>query len=114
MLLQILKVLLTAIIIVLISWISKKHSLVAALFASLPLTSILAFVWIYAETGDTEKISKMSSDIIWLVIPSILFFIMLPVFLKKFSMRFPAAMGLSILISAMAYAVFFQLLKFSK
>ena len=30
--------------------------LLASILASLPLTSVLAFVWLYADTGDTEKL----------------------------------------------------------
>jgi len=50
--------------------------------ASLPLTSLLAFVWLYLETGDIQKISTLSQGIFWLVIPSLLLFVLLPLMLR--------------------------------
>lgn len=85
------KVIVTALIIVAISETARRSSLLAAALASLPLTSILAFIWIYYESRDTDKIISLSYDILWLVIPSLIFFILLPVFLKM-GMRFPLAL----------------------
>ena len=41
------KTILSALVIAGVSELAKKYSLLAALLASLPLTSILAFVWLY-------------------------------------------------------------------
>jgi len=76
------KVVITALIIVLVSEISKRSTFLGALLASLPLISILAFIWIYVDTKDTARIAELSTQILWLVIPSLLFFVLLPVFLK--------------------------------
>jgi len=86
MLFYLVKVILSALIIVLVSEISKRSSLMGALLASLPLTSLLAILWIYIETKNTETIRALSMNIFWLVLPSLLFFLALPVFLK---MRIP-------------------------
>jgi len=96
------KIIVTAIIVVIISEISRRYTLAASLLASLPLTSILAFIWIYYESGDVEKISQMSHEIFWLVIPSLLFFIILP-FLLKTGMKFYLALGGASLIMAVIY-----------
>jgi len=78
-----LKVLLSALIIVAVSEIAKRSSGFAALVASLPLTSLLAFLWIYGESGDTAKIANLASSIFWLVLPSLVLFLVLPVMLAK-------------------------------
>ena len=78
-----LKVLITAVLVVLISEAAKRSSALGALIASLPVTSLLAFLWIYGETGDTAKISGLSQSIFWLVIPSLVLFLTLPVLLSK-------------------------------
>tara|TARA_R100000027_G_C2251454_1_gene94450 strand:- start:9870 stop:10217 length:348 start_codon:yes stop_codon:yes gene_type:complete len=78
----ILKVALSAILIVAISEVAKRSSVFGALIASLPLTSLLALIWLYLDTGDSQKVGALASDILWLVIPSLLFFIALPVLLK--------------------------------
>ena len=49
------KTILTAIIIIIVSEIAKKSSLLAAIIISIPLTSLLAFIWVYWESKDTEK-----------------------------------------------------------
>ena len=78
----ILKALLTGAVVVAISEISKRSSLFAAVLASLPLTSLLAFVWMYAEgrgTSETvEEIRKLSVGIFWMVLPSLFFFVCFP------------------------------------
>lgn len=52
------------------------------MLASLPLTSLLAFVWIQFETGDVKQIASLSRDIFWLVPPSLLLFVLLPMLLR--------------------------------
>lgn len=79
----ILKVLISSVLIVLISEISKRNSLFAGIIASLPLVSILAIIWLYIDTKDIEKVSELSSSIFWFVIPSLALFISLPIFLKN-------------------------------
>lgn len=76
------KVLISAILIVLISEISKRNSLISSILASIPLVSVMAFIWIYIDTKNLETISKLSISIFWLVIPSLILFISLPILLK--------------------------------
>lgn len=78
-----LKVLVSSVIIVLISEISKRSSMAGSILASIPLLSLMAFIWIYIETKDIQKISALSTGIFWLVIPSLLLFIILPFLLKN-------------------------------
>jgi hypothetical protein len=78
-----LKVLLSALLIAAVSEVARRSSLVGALLASLPVTSILAFVWLYRETGDAAKVAALSTDIFWLVLPSLVLFLLLPVLLRQ-------------------------------
>ncbi len=78
----VIKIALSALLIVAISEIAKRYSLLAALIASLPVVSILALTWLYVETSDVARISELSRQIFWLVIPSLAFFLLLPVFIK--------------------------------
>lgn len=96
------KVIITALIIVTISEVSKRSSLLGALFASLPLTSVLAMLWLYGETKDASKVADLASSIFWLVIPSLAFFISLPVLLKT-GLNFYLSMGLSMTVTAGCY-----------
>jgi hypothetical protein len=79
----VLKVLISAVVIVVVSEIAKRSSLLGGFIASLPLISILAFVWLYLDTRSLEKIGALSYSILWLVLPSLSLFIALPWLLKK-------------------------------
>lgn len=72
------KVLLSALVLVAVSEASKRSTLVGGLLASLPLTSILAFIWLYRDTRDPQAISALSMSIFGLVIPSLVLFLALP------------------------------------
>ena len=97
--------------VVLISEVSKKSSIMGALFASIPIVSILGMIWLYIDTKDVSKISDLSIGIFWLVIPSLILFLILPLFLKQ-GMGFYSSIILSILITAAAYALMVVLLGF--
>lgn len=77
------KVVITAVLVVAISEVGKRSSALGAILASLPVTSLLAFIWIYGETGDTAKISALSTSIFWYVLPSLVLFLALPVLLTQ-------------------------------
>lgn len=72
------KIVITAVLVVAISEIGKRSNALGAVLASLPITSLLALVWIYGETGDAEKISNLSLSIFWYVLPSLVLFLALP------------------------------------
>jgi hypothetical protein len=76
------KVIVSALLIAAISEIAKRSSGFAALVASLPLTSLLAFVWLHLDGAGPAEIANVSRQILWLVIPSLLLFLLFPVLLK--------------------------------
>jgi hypothetical protein len=98
------KTFITAIIIAGISELTRRYTLWAALLASLPLTSILAFIWVYVEQKDQQKIIELSYSVFWLVIPSLVFFLALPLLLKQ-GFSFSWAMIMSGCATALLYAV---------
>ena len=77
-----LKVAITALLVVAIAEVAKRSTLAGAVLASLPLTSLLAMIWLYADTGDTQKIADLAGGIFWLVLPSLALFIALPLMLR--------------------------------
>lgn len=48
------KIVVTVVIVVAVSEPGKRSSFCGALLASLPLTSLLAFVWLYLDTGNSQ------------------------------------------------------------
>ena len=77
------KLLISAALIVLVSEVAKRYTMFAGLLASLPLVSYLGMIWLYADTKDVKKVADLSSHIFWLVLPSLILFIALPLLLKK-------------------------------
>lgn len=77
------KVIISAVVLVAVAEIGKRSSLWGAALASLPLTSLLAFVWLYIDTSDIQKVSALSHGIFWLVLPSLVLFIALPLLLRS-------------------------------
>lgn len=75
---MIMKIALTAMIVVAISELGKRSSFAGALLASLPLTSLLALIWLYHDTGDVLQAAQLARGIFWLVLPSLLFFLVFP------------------------------------
>ncbi len=103
------KVAVSATLIVAISELAKRNSMMGALLASLPVISILAMVWLYHESGDTSKIIALSSDIFWLALPSLTLFIALPMLLKS-ELSFYSSLCLSIFITIIAYGILIAVL----
>lgn len=106
------KIALTTLLVVAIAEISKRSSFAAALLASIPLVSVLAMVWLYVDTRDATKVSALATQIFWLVIPSLLLFVLLPVFLKA-GINFYLAMGLSMVLTIGGYFATIYLLRMS-
>ena len=100
------KVLVTSVLVVAIAEAGKRSSLLGALLASLPLTSLIAMIWLYADTRDGEKVADLASSIFWLVLPSLILFVALPLLLRR---GVPFAASLTI-ASALTVAGYFAML----
>jgi len=100
----ILKVVVSALVIVAVSEIAKRNSFWAAALASLPLTSLLAFIWLHLETGDSARVAELSQGIFWLVLPSLALFLVLPLLLRAGWSFWPSLAAASATTAA-AYAI---------
>jgi hypothetical protein len=98
------KIALTSLVVVSVTEVARRSTFWAAALASLPLTSLLAFVWIYVETGDAARVAAMAQDVLWLVIPSLAFFVLLALLLRG-GVSFWPSLALASIGTAAAYAV---------
>lgn len=103
------KLIITTLLIVLISEVSKRSSFIGAILASAPLVSVLAMMWLYIDTGDASKISALSTSIFWLVLASLALFSALPLLLRA-GVNFYPSMGISIGITVLCYWLMVTLL----
>ena len=108
----IIKVLVSSVLIVSISEISKRSSLWGGILASVPLISVIAFIWLYIDTKNVEKITQLSYSIFWLVIPSLSMFLVLPQLLKMKIEFFIALLASIIVMIGFYYIMIFILGKF--
>ena len=105
------KIAITTVLIVLISEISKRSTFLGAILASLPLVSVLAFIWLYHETHDLPRISALSINIFWLVLPSLALFIALPQLLRQ-GLHFYVALSVAIAITVACYGLMVLVLNY--
>ena len=110
MLYYLIKVVVSALLILAISETAKRHSGFAALIASLPVTSLLAFIWLHVESAPNEQLAELSGQIFWLVLPSLVLFLTLP-FLLRAGVNFWLSLILSMAATAAAYLALLPLLK---
>jgi F0F1-type ATP synthase assembly protein I len=104
-----LKILISALVLVAVSELAKRSSVAGALLASLPLTSILAFVWLYADTRETGQVAALSTGIFWLVLPSLVLFLVLPALLRQ-GWGFWPGLGAAMAATVVAYLAMLALL----
>lgn len=106
----VIKLLLSAALIVIISEVSKQSSFIGGLLASIPMVSFLAIIWLYIDTKDVSQIADLSTNIFWLVIPSLIFFIAFPMLLKT-KMAFWPAFGSATVMMLAGYGLLILLLR---
>jgi len=108
----IIKIAVTTGLVVAISEVSKRSSFVGAVLASIPLVSVLAFIWLYIDTKDIAKISGLATGVFWLVIPSLALFVSLPILLKQ-GIGFYLSLIISIVITVTCYWIMAAILHHS-
>lgn len=93
------KLLISAAIIVIVTKIQLFDDRLSALLIALPFTSVVAMVWMQAEKQGPERIANHSSGTFWFVLPSLPMFLILPWMLRH-GWSFWAALGVNCLITA--------------
>ena len=96
------KVFISSAIIVLVSEIAKKDNIIGGLIASIPIVSVLSIIWLYIDTNDIDKVKALANGILWMIFPSISFFIVLPI-LINYGIKFYLSLTISILITMVCY-----------
>jgi len=110
MLYYLIKIIVSALLILAISEIAKRHSGFAALVASLPITSVLAFIWLHVESTPNEQLAELSGQIFWLVLPSLILFLAFTFMLRQ-GINFWLSLSLSMAATACAYLALLPWLK---
>ena len=108
--LYVLKVILAAIIIVVVTEVSKVTPFVGALIKSLPIISIVSLTWLYLDTRDVALVSSLSRSTFWLVLPTLPMFLALPWLLAS-NVNYFVSLGLSVVGTCLLYLLFLFIYK---
>lgn len=104
------KAILSGAVIVAASELAKRNNTLASIVHSLPLMSLVAFLWLFAETRDTALIGRHAFGTFWFVLPTLPLFLLLPVLFKR-GWRFWPALAVGIVVTVLLYALTLRLLK---
>jgi hypothetical protein len=102
----VIKAAISGVIVALVSEIARRSPGWGGLVASLPLTSLLAILWLWRDTGDPERIAGLSIGAFWFVLPSLPMFAALPLLLRS-GVGFWAALGIVVAGTLALYALLF-------
>jgi hypothetical protein len=67
----IIKAAVSGIIVMIVSEVGLRNPGISGLIASVPLISILAFIWLWRDTSDPERIAAQAEATFWYIFPSI-------------------------------------------
>ena len=82
MLYLLVKAAVSGLLIALISEIARRSPGWGGLLASLPLTTLIAILWLWRDTGDEQRIAELSTGAFWFVLPSLPLFLIIPWLLR--------------------------------
>ena len=80
----VLKIIITALIIVIVTEIAKFNDRIGGLIAALPITTFLILFWLYYEDVSTIKISNHMTYTLLYILPTIPMFLLFPFCINKF------------------------------
>ena len=96
------KALLSGLVIAIASEVARRSPGLGALIVSLPLVSSLAIIWLWRDTGDTDRIAAHAQATFWYVLPSLPMFLALPALLRA-GMNFWLALFLACALTIALY-----------
>jgi hypothetical protein len=102
----VIKAAISGVIVALVSEVARRYPGWGGLIASLPLTSLLAMIWLWRDTGDSLRIAELSSSIFWVILPSLPLFLVLPALLRS-GMAFWVALAIVVAGTLALYALMF-------
>ena len=100
------KAALSGAIVAAVSEIARRYPTWGGLVASLPLTSLLAMIWLYRDAHDPERVAELSMSAFWFILPSVPLFVVLPVLIRS-GVPFWASMAVVVVGTLALYAGWF-------
>lgn len=105
MLYLLIKAAVSGLLIAAISEVARRQPGWGGLLASLPLTSLLAMIWLWRDTKDAEKIAQLSISTFWFFLPSVPLFLILPALIRAGFGFWPSMIAASLITIALYAAM---------
>lgn len=106
MLYLIVKAAVSGVIVAAVSEIARRHPGWGGLLASLPLTSLLAILWLWRDSRDPMRVAALTGSTLWFILPSLPMFVALPAMLRS-GVAFWPALAISVAGTLALYAIWF-------
>ena len=105
----IVKYLITAAVVVIVSELAKSSDKLGSLVASLPLVTLLTLIWLFVEHQPMAKIANHAYYTFWYVLPTLPMFLLFPYLLPK--LGFWPTFFTCIIFTIVVFYVYVRLLK---
>lgn len=109
---DVVKLLLTAAIILIVNKIQLFNDRISALLISLPLTSLLAMIWMHQEKQGSTRIANHAEGTFWFVLPTLPMFLILPWMLRSGWNFWTALIANCLITAALFWIMVFVLRRF--
>jgi hypothetical protein len=106
MLYLIIKAALSGAIVAAVSEIARRYPGWGGLVASLPLTSLLAMLWLWRDSREPERVAELAGSTFWFILPSLPLFLVLP-WLIRSGLQVWVAMAIAVAGTLALYALWF-------
>lgn len=104
MLQLIVKAAISGVLVAIVAEVSKRFPGIGGLVASLPLVSVLAMIWLWHDTGDSERLADHAIGTLWFVLPSLPMFVLIPSMLRR-GFGFWSSLSAGCLLTIALYAL---------
>ena len=105
----ILKYLVTAGVVVLVSEFAKRSDKLGGLIAALPIVTVLTLIWLYVEQQPLSKIANHAYYTFWFVLPTLPMFLLFPYLLPKWG--FVVSLITCVIFTTIVFLLFALLIK---
>ena len=105
----IMKYLITAGVVVVVSEFAKRSDKLGGLIAALPLVTVLTLIWLYVEHQPASKIANHAYYTFWYVLPTLPMFLLFPYLLPK--LGFALALISCVIFTIILFFLYALLLK---
>lgn len=84
------KAIISGLVVAAVSELAKRNNTAASIIHSLPIVSLLTFIWLYSQTKDAALIGRHAYGTFWFVLPTLPMFLLMPWLIVKCGGFWPA------------------------